>query len=62
MLCELHAGTILGALKFNYDLPWEVDADIHIEPSNYSTYVQIALPKLKKQGYRPVRLPSHLFI
>ena len=50
LFCEIHAGTILGVLKFNNNLPWDVDADIHFETSNLSAFLKIAGPKVKAAG------------
>jgi len=37
-LCKLQAGTLLGAVKFNSVLPWELDADIIIHCNNFTAF------------------------
>ena len=40
MICELHCGTLLGAVKFGKTLPWERDADIRFLTSNFTALLQ----------------------
>ena len=47
---------MLGAVKFSNNLPWEVDADIFIEQTNYSTFVKVATSNLTAQGLTVVSL------
>ncbi|XP_067937840.1 uncharacterized protein [Watersipora subatra] len=49
--CEVTDGTILGTLKFETSLPWEIDADIEIEANNVSTFNSRVASKLKSLGY-----------
>ena len=59
MLCQISDGTVLGAVKFNSALPWEIDADMEIDSTNHSTYLKMMVPKLKNYGYKVVSLFCH---
>ena len=48
-------GTLLGAVKFDYVLPWEMDADITVF-SPYSHVVERAVPRWRENG---VRIEDH---
>ena len=61
MFCELHAGTILAALKFSSNMPWDIDGDVHVQPENFTSYAKIAFPKLEAQGYSVVSSLSFTF-
>jgi len=38
MVCQLNAGTNLGAVKFADIVPWDNDADILIHPDNVTAF------------------------
>ena len=50
IMCELNAGTTIGAVKFNGVLPWERDADVLYLSSNFSAVGKLE-PVFKKAGY-----------
>ena len=47
---------MLGAVKFSNNLPWEFDADVFIERTNYSTFVKDFTSNLTAQGWTVVSL------
>ena len=50
IMCELNAGTTIGAVKFNGVLPWERDADIFYLSGNFSAVGKLE-PVFRKAGY-----------
>ena len=52
LACEISDGTALGAVKFQGQLPWEVDADVSIEQKNMTAFKKIVGPAVKKYGFR----------
>lgn len=50
LYCVADTGTLLGAIKFNSILPWEVDADMGFALSNLTAYRQLG-SYYKKWGY-----------
>lgn len=54
MLCELQEGSLLGALKFNGLLPWELDADLALHSNNYTSFAEKVIPYFKSLGYTSV--------
>jgi len=50
MLCQLNAGTNLGAIKFNSVLPWELDADISVHHSNLTAFDKLKSNFLAKNS------------
>jgi len=49
MICELKEGTLLGSLKFEGTLPWEVDADLAVDSKNFTAVRDILVPYLKSE-------------
>ena len=54
LLCQLSCGTTLGALKHYGILPWELDADIFIHPTNFTAFGKFVIPAAEKLGYKTV--------
>ena len=54
LFCDVTDGTILGLLKFESSLPWEIDADLQIETGNVTTFYSRIAPNLRKLGYSVV--------
>jgi len=53
-VCQLNAGTSLGAIKVNNVLPWEtVDADILLHPDNITAFEKLE-STITQNGYRYV--------
>ncbi|KAF6025300.1 hypothetical protein EB796_016385 [Bugula neritina] len=50
MICELNDGTLLGSLKFEGTLPWEVDADLSVDSNNFTAVRDILAPYLKSKN------------
>ena len=48
--CQVDSGTVMGALKFNGILPWELDADIQYIPVNWTSF-WYHKEEFKKLGY-----------
>ena len=44
----------MGALKFNNNLPWDIDADISVETSNLTAFRHIVAPILRRQRFAVV--------
>lgn len=55
LFCEMQEGTILGALKFNGLLPWELDADLTLHAKNYTAFGEKVIPYFAENGYTWVR-------
>lgn len=51
MMCELNDGTLLGALKFNGILPWEIDADISVEGDNFTKFADLVAAAVVTEDY-----------
>lgn len=56
LLCQIVAGTTLGALKNNGILPWELDGDFHMQSENFTAYGEKVLPAAQKLGYKTVSM------
>lgn len=54
ILYELIGGTLLGAVKLNAYLPWELDADLLIHPNNKTAFTEQVKPYLNSQGFKVV--------
>ena len=57
MLCELEEGSLMGALKFNSILPWEIDGDITLHQDNFTAFGEKITELAKQQGYTLVSMP-----
>ena len=54
MTCELNAGSVMGTIKFESIIPWDIDGDIFIEKADYNSYVNNVFPKLKQLNKKMV--------
>jgi len=59
MICELNDGTLLGSLKFEGTLPWEVDADLSVDSNNFTAVRDILAPYLKSKNLSFVSYKDH---
>ena len=53
---------MLGVLKFESSLPWEVDADLELELNNETAFLDTVGPKLEILGYKIVSWPLISYI
>ena len=51
MICRLHAGTLLGTLKFNSVASWEKDSDVLFHKDNFTAFRNLK-PYIIKSGYK----------
>jgi len=56
MLCEIQEGTLIGTLKFNGVLPWELDADLALHQNNYTAFAEKLKPYFTGMGYKWVSI------
>lgn len=47
MICTLWNGTLLGALKFGTELPWEVGGSVIVHSHNFSNFGSMMRPYVK---------------
>ena len=55
-MCELSDGSLLGAVKFQTTLPWELDADLRIWPNDFPVLENKSFEVFKNNGYTIVSL------
>ncbi|XP_067936439.1 uncharacterized protein [Watersipora subatra] len=60
LFCEVTDGTILGIVKFESSLPWEVDGDLELETNNVTKFTSIVSPKLEETGYSEYAYKGYL--
>lgn len=59
MLCALQDGTLMGAVKFNSILPWELDGDLTLHKHNFSAFPVEFGPLARKHNYKVVCISQH---
>ena len=56
LVCETTDGTMLGTVKFEGSLPWEVDGDVEILKKDLPAFEEKIYPLLRKLNYKIVSL------